>query len=346
MQFINIPVVILIALGVLPKSIHSAPCLNSETFRKEIYGIEDGFTAPRSCHWIRFKEDRRQLQCQDPDVMQNCPQVCGTCCDDDPGYVFVNNNDVRVSCSYIAKNPKRIIPRRRAYCERPEIFENDVNIRDACPHSCDMCLSLITMMPTVSPAPSEREPSKPPTKTPTETPTMSPTKNPTKNPTDFPTKNPTQNPTDFPTKSPSKRPTQNPTATPTVYLNPSSEPSIYPSVFCEDDPDFEFIMNYNKFPVKCEWLTLSNKNKRQATYCPRAAIKSACKATCNFCTCKDDWDYRFEKMNTNKNRNCQWIARNKENFLLRRARYCYKNNDRSIGSEIADSCTMSCGFCE
>lgn len=343
MHFTN--VFSLIVLLVLPRGIDCQACLNSETYRKEIFGVEDQVVAPRSCSWIRFKEARRTVQCQDPDVVQNCPQTCGVCCDDDPSYIFDTNFDLKVSCSWIVRNPGRIDKRRSTYCEIPEIFENDVNIRDACPNSCNMCLSQVTLSPTVSSYPSlSQAPSKSPTKSPTVRPTYFPTKNPTKNPTDFPTRDPTKNPTDFPTRAPSRRPTVDPTSSPSA--SPTSIPSSTPTNWCEDDPDYVFRMDFNNFPVKCEWLTLSNKNKRKAKYCSRAAIKSACKNACDFCTCQDNWDFRFPlKFIGGVKKNCQWIAKNKKHLLLRRAKYCYKTNDMSIGSEIADQCPLSCGYC-
>ena len=321
------------------------PCLNSESFRKEIE--EDGVTKKRSCHWFRFKEERRQMYCQDEDVFENCPQVCGACCDDDPDYLFTNNRDVRVSCTWITNSPKRLKFRRIEFCEIPEIFENDVNIRDACPFSCDYCLSLVTMPPTISPVPSiSRMPTGAPIKSPTAAPTDFPTKSPTKNPTDFPTKSPTKNPTDLPTDPPTSRPTKFPSPSPSD--SPSNIPSGQPTVFmnCEDDPDFTFRMDYNNFPVNCNWLTLSNSGYRKEKYCHRAAIKSACPVTCNFCECKNDWDFRYKLINSSKRKYCKWIEANPAKITLRRAKYCYKDNNREVGSEIADHCTKACGFCE
>jgi len=106
----------------LPAQTNAAACLNSDTFKKEVNGV------PRSCVWIRFMESRRVEHCVDPEVLNACPQSCGSCCDDDPTFEFANNFDVDVDCAWISKNSKRIDVRRETWCGLT--FENDVNVRD------------------------------------------------------------------------------------------------------------------------------------------------------------------------------------------------------------------------
>ena len=120
---------------------------------------------------------------------------------------------------------------------------------------------------------------------------------------------------------------------------------MHPNGGCIDDPDFTFKMDFNDFPVKCEWLTLSNKKKRQEKYCNRAEIKSACKQACDFCTCEDNAQFTFNLYKTGKEQKCEWIMANKKFCKLRRAMYCYSDATLAIGSDLADECTKSCGFC-
>jgi len=118
---------ILAILAILPSLTYAAPCRNSRTFRKFISGDY------RSCSWIRFNEKRRVKHCVDPDVLDACPQTCGTCCDDDPTFQFDNFFDVMVDCNWIVKNLKKVDKRRDTWCQFDvdgDNFENDVNVRD------------------------------------------------------------------------------------------------------------------------------------------------------------------------------------------------------------------------
>lgn len=100
----------------------AARCLNSDTFRKEVDGV------PRSCVWIRFLESRRVEHCVDPEVLNECPQTCGQCCDNDRTYKFMTSFDKTVNCKWISKNAKKIEIRRATWCGLT--FKNDVNVRD------------------------------------------------------------------------------------------------------------------------------------------------------------------------------------------------------------------------
>lgn len=144
-------------------------CYNSDTYRKY---IEGDF---RSCVWIRFEETRRLQYCTDPEVIQACRQTCGYCCDNDPNYTFRNklNPDKLRGCEWITKKEERIERRRELYCTIGDgiTFENDVNIRDACPLACDFCFDQVSAAPSISHAPSV---SVLPTVSPTSTPSSHP----------------------------------------------------------------------------------------------------------------------------------------------------------------------------
>lgn len=298
-------------------------CLNDKSFRKVI-NRGDGTEWARSCSWIRFKEVRRVKHCgNDPDVAANCPQACGMCCDNDDSYMFFNDARNLVECEWITKNVKKAQARIAKYCPRIDNFENDVNIRDACPKACGFCFDAVTASPTVSAFPSI---SSHPTISPAPTGIPSPT------PTNVPTKTPSMSPTSEPSTFPSSSPTDTPTQIPTKY--------------CRDDPSYIFNMDWNSFPVNCDWLSYANPEKRQNQYCPRAEIKSACRETCNFCDCVDDPKYRFKLLTSGNQKGCAWIAKHKKHVGLRRARYCYDVDvTKNTGSDIADACPLSCGFC-
>ena len=55
------------------------------------------------------------------------------CCDNDESYMFFNDAGNLVECEWITKNVKKAQARIAKYCPRIDNFENDVNIRDACP---------------------------------------------------------------------------------------------------------------------------------------------------------------------------------------------------------------------
>lgn len=154
-------------------------------------------------------------------------------------------------------------------------------------------------------------------------------------------------PSPSPSRKPSSEPSHSPTGTPSAKPTVSSKPSLPPNYLCatpeQDDEDFEFNIDFNDFPVNCQWLTRSNGGIRQEQYCPRYEIANACRFGCQTCICENNWDFRFQLDNPDLGKkNCQWIAKN--NAAVRRARYCFDENNK-ITDDIGRNCPLACGTC-
>ena len=73
------------ATSELGRRLEEEQCLNNLNYRY------DGNDA-KSCQWIRNRGDtNRQRLCQDSNVVANCPESCGCCCDDDDNFTFTNH---------------------------------------------------------------------------------------------------------------------------------------------------------------------------------------------------------------------------------------------------------------
>lgn len=115
-----------------PTSHVNAQCENDETF-KFFYKQKI-----RTCKNIRINENRRKALCSVKEVNAACPQVCGSCCEDDVTYIFTRNNGLVGNCSWLAKKQERI----DRYCH--DIYKpygNGSTVRDGCPVTCDFCFT-------------------------------------------------------------------------------------------------------------------------------------------------------------------------------------------------------------
>jgi len=126
------------------------PCLNDLNFTVDNVDIQ-------TCAWLRTAENRDNL-CKDADVVMNCPESCGCCCDDNDSMTFLQFiNSANQECSWLTEGPKNI--RRDTYCkmtqgarhpyfnhgsDQPAEFTStpllgDLMLQDYCPKSCDIC---------------------------------------------------------------------------------------------------------------------------------------------------------------------------------------------------------------
>jgi len=138
--------IILVLLAFVPASVvNGQVCKNDHDFRIPSNG--------KSCAWVRWNEDRRQLLCTtDATVRATCPQSCGDCCEDEPDYRFFNNPesvpDNGKSCAWITDK----ISQRKKWCEH---FDSEINVKEACPKACKICkekvASPLTATPTKAP---------------------------------------------------------------------------------------------------------------------------------------------------------------------------------------------------
>ena len=107
-------------------------CENDETF-KFFYNEK-----VRTCKNIRINENRRKALCAVKEVNAACPQVCGSCCEDDATYMFTRNNGLVGNCSWLAKKQERI----DRYCH--DIYKpygNGSTVRDGCSVTCNFCFT-------------------------------------------------------------------------------------------------------------------------------------------------------------------------------------------------------------
>jgi len=164
-----------------PSSAPTVTCLNSPSY----YYLEEA----RTCNWIDMKSSRRKTFCQQKDVWQNCPLVCGVCCEDDPTFSFYVNA-FRYDCGWVEQSNTGI-----TYCN------DDSGVFEACPKSCNNCRTDVVVPPTpedITQSPTRsRKPSLRPTTSPSTSPTfiIPPSSAPT---TSEPTMSPTVFCTDLP----------------------------------------------------------------------------------------------------------------------------------------------------
>jgi hypothetical protein len=121
----------------------------------DYYYFDETSFCLRTCALIgRLDITRRLAMCQKQEVMDNCPHVCGTCCEDDPSYeIIVQNHTAGYirGCSWLTEDPNMAETRRAMYCD--DITEEDGRmIRHYCPLSCDSCvINGPTLAPTLAP---------------------------------------------------------------------------------------------------------------------------------------------------------------------------------------------------
>lgn len=111
-------------------------CENDSTFHHFFMGRN------RSCKMIRFlKDEERHALCQNHDVRDACPQSCGSCCEDTPGYTFTSNAGIPRGCDWLTsmtQGDSDRPSRKDEYCD--QYLDNHI-VRDRCPVSCDFCFS-------------------------------------------------------------------------------------------------------------------------------------------------------------------------------------------------------------
>jgi len=94
----------------------------------------------KSCNFVRKNSNRDEL-CEDPKVASKCPISCGSCCEDDKSFSFINKDSRgdEWDCSTIKKKEKRIEMwcKRHAYDVKTGDF---LKIRSTCAETCDYCI--------------------------------------------------------------------------------------------------------------------------------------------------------------------------------------------------------------
>jgi len=148
-----------------PSSAPTVTCVNSPTY----FFLEE----ERTCAWIDLKGSRRSVYCQNKEVWQNCPLVCGVCCVDDPTFTFQINENT-YDCGWVEQTNTAI-----SYCN------DDSGVSEACPKLCNNCRQNVVVTPT------------PPPKTPSPTRSPRPSLRPTTTPSTPTSNEPSTSPTNF-----------------------------------------------------------------------------------------------------------------------------------------------------
>uniref|UniRef100_A0A7S3QEQ0 Uncharacterized protein n=1 Tax=Chaetoceros debilis TaxID=122233 RepID=A0A7S3QEQ0_9STRA len=137
-------------------------------------------------------------------------------------------------------------------------------------------------------------------------------------------------------------PTSDPdTSSPVVAPTPSppspNPPSPSPPFSCIDNCSFQFRLAWKPLDKGCDWLTKNKKkaDARKAKYCSDANILASCSATCST-SCVDDLDFTFILDWNQKEVQCNWITKNKDQLIKRQDTYC---------NMYSGSCSASCGRC-
>jgi hypothetical protein len=108
----------------------------------DYYFLDEATFCLRTCSLIgRLETSYRQKICQVQEVMDNCPAVCGICCEDDASFeIVVNQNNTQYyrGCSWLTEDPSMMKIRQESYCENV-IGGNEKTARNYCTYSCNAC---------------------------------------------------------------------------------------------------------------------------------------------------------------------------------------------------------------
>ena len=88
----------------------------------------------RTCHWMGLNDRRRRLFCQSVEVRNNCPFLCGECCEDDVQYTFTIKRGPQKRCKWLEKKTVR----QERYCN---LVIDGSAVSAGCPAACGTCKS-------------------------------------------------------------------------------------------------------------------------------------------------------------------------------------------------------------
>ena len=173
------------------------------------------FTFTKNCEWLRnpiTPTESVERQCASADVQNACPIGCGLCaatdagCEDDDTFVI---KTVERNCSWFASASD---DKRQTVCTR-------IEIKDACPVTCDICQDNVTNEPS-------------------QVPSFLPTDSLSSSPSNFPSVSPVMSPSASPSDVISEIPSVSPSITPTCHT-PPKDPTNSTKTKCADDPYYE-----------------------------------------------------------------------------------------------------------
>eukprot|EP00588_Corethron_pennatum_P029934 CAMPEP_0194322832 /NCGR_PEP_ID=MMETSP0171-20130528/22422_1 /TAXON_ID=218684 /ORGANISM="Corethron pennatum, Strain L29A3" /LENGTH=379 /DNA_ID=CAMNT_0039081223 /DNA_START=74 /DNA_END=1210 /DNA_ORIENTATION=+ len=95
-------------------------CVDNEEFTSDA-GI--------TCQKMSKKRKAKQMYCEDPDVKDNCPRMCGSCCADDMGATFtVLEEEVEINCAEFKLRD-----------DKDAICKSDGKLEKICARTCKKC---------------------------------------------------------------------------------------------------------------------------------------------------------------------------------------------------------------
>jgi len=297
------------------------------------------------------------MNCSIQNVVDNCPQACRLCCDDDADFKYETFSGIFRQCKWLSQNEKR----QKKYCgkkggEKGAITvtrTTDVKIRkkggkkgealieNKCGISCGRCDSP-SSMPSYSSSPSySYMPSTNPSVYPVSQPSGMPSSVPSSQHSSTPSSRPSSTPSRFLSLLPSSEPSMSmePTSEPSSKPSISSQPSLIPSLFpssdptqsCRDNPAFR---RNNVEKKSCDWI--GSTEDRRSMNCSIQNVVDNCPQACRVC-CGDDEDFRLET-DRGVALQCKWLSRK----VIRRQRYCERKQN---GALVTNKCGESCGRC-
>ena len=115
-----------------PSSNPTQSCRDNPSFRRN--SVEK-----KSCNWIGQTNDRRSNNCSIQSVIDNCPQACRLCCDDDEDFRLKVKGGELKQCQWISQKEER----QKKYCGKI-VGKNAANnagalITNKCGESCGRC---------------------------------------------------------------------------------------------------------------------------------------------------------------------------------------------------------------
>jgi len=125
--------VVILIMTCLPTAMSLAEfvCENDVEFRIPFKGES------KSCQDIGRDDTVRRDLCNHEIVANNCPNICGLCCQDNATFSFPGEltGDPR-TCTWITQNDKKTEVRRGSHCE---LIQSGFIVKDQCQLSCDFC---------------------------------------------------------------------------------------------------------------------------------------------------------------------------------------------------------------
>jgi len=272
--------------SIFPSSNPSQSCHDNPTFRRNQ-------VVQKSCNWIGSTEDRRSNNCNIQNVVENCPQACRLCCDDDEEFMYETDRGIFRQCKWLSQNEDR----QKRYCGKRGGKvggkKDGALIENKCGISCSRC-GYPSSMPSYYPSLSaSARPSTKMSSKPSFSPSMKLSSEPSLEPSIFPSSNPSQSCRDNPAfrrNNVEKKTcdwigsTENRRSKNCNIQNVADNCPQACRTCCGDDEDYRFITGSGK-SQQCKWLYQNEKRKER--FCEKnlknVLVTNKCGESCGRC---------------------------------------------------------------